>query len=234
MTTTHRPPTERLDVRPPPPRPRLPGLLPVRIGSPSRRSCSGWTSSSTGSSTGRSTSRPEIDDLIPGNAHQAMLAVGVIEIVAGLVVAAPPSSAATWSPPGWPGSSSTSVLGDYYDVALRDFGLLLRALALARLATADEHRRRARPRGASDDTPTSRRASRRRRLRCPRSPAASYPSRRNGGRTTAAGAGHERRNTWLTAAERSTRWCSTRRCASWGRPRHLDTPVHRERGRRAP
>src|SRR5262245_17284117 len=30
---------------------------------------------------------PGIDDIIPGNAHQAMLAVGVIEIVAGLVVA---------------------------------------------------------------------------------------------------------------------------------------------------
>ena len=33
---------------------------------------------------------PEIDDVIPGNAHQAMLAVGVIEIVAGLVVAIRP------------------------------------------------------------------------------------------------------------------------------------------------
>ena len=51
---------------------------------------------------------PEINDLIPGNAHQAMLAVGVVEIVAGLVVAVPaPRSAATWSPRGWAGSSST-------------------------------------------------------------------------------------------------------------------------------
>ena len=31
------------------------------------------------------------------------------------------------------------VLGDRYDVALRDFGLLLAALTLARLATAEEH-----------------------------------------------------------------------------------------------
>jgi hypothetical protein len=30
----------------------------------------------------------------------------------------------------------TNLLGDHYDVALRDFGLLLAALALARLATA--------------------------------------------------------------------------------------------------
>src|SRR3954467_15510734 len=33
---------------------------------------------------------PEIDDLVPGNAHQAMLAIGVIEIVAGVVVALRP------------------------------------------------------------------------------------------------------------------------------------------------
>ena len=33
---------------------------------------------------------PEINDIIPGNAHQAMLAIGVVEIVAGLVVAAKP------------------------------------------------------------------------------------------------------------------------------------------------
>jgi hypothetical protein len=33
---------------------------------------------------------PQIDRLVPGNAHQAMLAVGVIEIVAGLVVALRP------------------------------------------------------------------------------------------------------------------------------------------------
>src|SRR5687768_11242481 len=33
---------------------------------------------------------PEINDLVPGNAHQAMLAVGVIEIVGGVVVALRP------------------------------------------------------------------------------------------------------------------------------------------------
>src|SRR4051794_15845234 len=30
---------------------------------------------------------PQLDDLVPGSAHQAMLAVGVIEVVAGLLVA---------------------------------------------------------------------------------------------------------------------------------------------------
>src|SRR4051794_16666702 len=33
---------------------------------------------------------PEIDRLIPGNAHQAMLLIGAIEIVAGLLVAVRP------------------------------------------------------------------------------------------------------------------------------------------------
>src|SRR3954466_5049774 len=33
---------------------------------------------------------PQFKDVIPGSAHQAMLAVGVIEIVAGLVVALKP------------------------------------------------------------------------------------------------------------------------------------------------
>ena len=50
---------------------------------------------------------PEFNDLIPGNAHQALLAIGVVEIVAGLVVALAPASAGTWSPLGWAGSSPT-------------------------------------------------------------------------------------------------------------------------------
>ena len=48
---------------------------------------------------------PAIDRLVPGSATGAMLAVGVVEIAAGLVVAVRPK--ATWSPPGWPGSSPT-------------------------------------------------------------------------------------------------------------------------------
>ncbi len=83
---------------------------------------------------------PEIDDLVPGNAHQAMLAIGVIEIVAGLVVAVRPKWGG-YLVAGWLGGIIVNllVLGDYYDVALRDFGLLLAAVALARLATAEEH-----------------------------------------------------------------------------------------------
>ena len=82
---------------------------------------------------------PEIDDLIPGNAHQAMLAVGVVEIVAGLVVALRPKWGG-YLVAAWLAGIIVNlmVLGDHYDVALRDFGLLLAALTLARLATAEE------------------------------------------------------------------------------------------------
>ena len=48
---------------------------------------------------------PEINDLVPGNAHQAMIAVGVIEIVAGLVVAVRPRFGGSSWPPGSAGSS---------------------------------------------------------------------------------------------------------------------------------
>ena len=84
---------------------------------------------------------PEIDDLIPGNAHQAMLIVGVIEIVAGLVVAVNPRFGG-YLVAAWLAGiiANLLILGDYYDVALRDFGLLIAALALARLATGFDRR----------------------------------------------------------------------------------------------
>jgi hypothetical protein len=82
---------------------------------------------------------PEINDLVPGNAHQAMLAVGVIEIVAGLVVAVKPKFGG-YLVAAWLAAIIVNLLlqADYYDIALRDFGLLIGALALARLATAFE------------------------------------------------------------------------------------------------
>ena len=80
---------------------------------------------------------PEINDLVPGNAHQAMLAVGVIEIVAGLVVAVRPKFGG-YLVAAWLAAIIVNllVLADFYDVALRDFGLLIAAVSLARLATA--------------------------------------------------------------------------------------------------
>ena len=83
---------------------------------------------------------PEINDIIPGNAHQAMLAVGVIEIVAGIVVALRPKFGG-YLVAAWLAGIITNLLlqADFYDIALRDFGLLLAALTLARLATAFDH-----------------------------------------------------------------------------------------------
>ena len=83
---------------------------------------------------------PEIDDLVPGSAHQAMLIVGVIEIVAGLVVALRPKFGG-YLVAAWLAGIIVNLLlqADFYDIALRDFGLLLAALTLARLATAFEH-----------------------------------------------------------------------------------------------
>ena len=82
---------------------------------------------------------PEINDLVPGNAHQAMVAIGVIEIVAGLAVAVRPKFGG-YLVAAWLAGIITNLLlqADFYDIALRDFGLLLAALTLARLAAAFE------------------------------------------------------------------------------------------------
>jgi hypothetical protein len=79
---------------------------------------------------------PEFNDLIPGTAHQAMLIVGVVEIAAGLLVAVLPRVGG-YIVAAWLAGIILNLLliGDFYDVALRDFGLLVAALALARLAT---------------------------------------------------------------------------------------------------
>ncbi|MET7700762.1 DoxX family membrane protein [Streptomyces sp. NPDC005485] len=78
---------------------------------------------------------PWINDIVPGSAQAAMYAVGVIEIVAGIAVALAPRFGA-WLVAGWLAGIIVNLLTipDYYDIALRDFGLLLAAVALARLA----------------------------------------------------------------------------------------------------
>ena len=80
---------------------------------------------------------PVVNDIVPGTAHQAMYAVGVIEIVAGLAVALAPRFGG-YLVAAWLAGIIVNLLliPGYYDVALRDFGLLLGALTLARLATA--------------------------------------------------------------------------------------------------
>jgi hypothetical protein len=83
---------------------------------------------------------PWVDDLVPGSAHEAMLAVGVIEVVAGITVALAPRMGALLVA-GWLAGIIVNLvsMGDYYDIALRDFGLLVGAVALAVLAF-DRHK----------------------------------------------------------------------------------------------
>jgi hypothetical protein len=80
---------------------------------------------------------PWVNDLVPGTAHQAMLAVGVVEILAGVLVAVRPALGGYVVAAWLLGIIVNLVtMGEYYDIALRDVGLLVGALALARLATA--------------------------------------------------------------------------------------------------
>ncbi|MGH3967860.1 MAG: DoxX family membrane protein [Mycobacterium sp.] len=78
---------------------------------------------------------PWINDIVPGTADQCMYLVGVIEIVAGVLVAVAPRIGA-WVVAAWLAGIIIDLLtlSGYYDVALRDFGLLVGAVALARLA----------------------------------------------------------------------------------------------------
>jgi len=81
----------------------------------------------------------EYNDILPGTASQAMHGVGVVEIAAGLLVAVRPRIGA-YVVAAWLAGIILDLLlvGGYGDVALRDFGLLLGALTLGRLATAHE------------------------------------------------------------------------------------------------
>jgi hypothetical protein len=79
----------------------------------------------------------EFDDLIPGSAGAAMHMIGIVEIAAGLVVAVVPRFGGLLVA-GWLAGIIVDLLlvGGYGDVAFRDFGLLLGALTLSRLASA--------------------------------------------------------------------------------------------------
>ena len=73
--------------------------------------------------------------MVGGHGHQLMLAVGVIEIIAGIGVALRPRIfsyvVAAWL---WVIILNLLLVPGYFDVALRDFGLSLAALALGRLS----------------------------------------------------------------------------------------------------
>jgi hypothetical protein len=78
---------------------------------------------------------PAIASLLPMTTHTFMLAVGVIEILAGLLVAITPRIGGYVVGLWLLGIIvNLLVLPGYFDVALRDLGLALGAFALARLA----------------------------------------------------------------------------------------------------
>jgi uncharacterized membrane protein YphA (DoxX/SURF4 family) len=85
---------------------------------------------------------PWVNDIIPGSGQDWMYVVGVIEIAAGLLVAVAPRIGA-FVVAGWLAGIVINLLTsnppEYYDIALRDFGLMLGALALGRLALAVRH-----------------------------------------------------------------------------------------------
>src|SRR4051794_18066655 len=80
----------------------------------------------------------QFNDILPGSAQDAMYLVGVVEIVAGVIVLVAPRIGGLVVA-GWLAGIIVSLLlvGGYGDIALRDFGLLLSALTLARLAGAN-------------------------------------------------------------------------------------------------
>jgi len=76
-----------------------------------------------------------IESLLPVSGQTFMYGVGVIEIAAGLLVAVMPRVGA-WVVAAWLGGIIVNLLlpPGYYDIALRDFGLMLGAIALGLLA----------------------------------------------------------------------------------------------------
>jgi uncharacterized membrane protein YphA (DoxX/SURF4 family) len=79
---------------------------------------------------------PWINDIAPGSGQDFMYFVGATEIVAGVLVAVKPRYGA-YVVAAWLAGIVLNLLthSGFYDIALRDFGLMLAALTLARLAS---------------------------------------------------------------------------------------------------
>ena len=84
---------------------------------------------------------PVLSAPFPFTPHQLMYAVGVTEIIAGVVVAIHPRLGGPVVT-AWLFGIIVNLLliPGFYDVALRDFGLFLAAIALSRLATTYDQR----------------------------------------------------------------------------------------------
>ncbi|MEO6417770.1 MAG: hypothetical protein ABIP39_00085 [Polyangiaceae bacterium] len=81
---------------------------------------------------------PALANASPLGVHGTMLVVGVIEVVAGLLVAVKPKLGGLVVAAWLAGIIvNLALLGHAWDIALRDFGLMLGALALSRLASAE-------------------------------------------------------------------------------------------------
>jgi uncharacterized membrane protein YphA (DoxX/SURF4 family) len=82
---------------------------------------------------------PWVNDVVPGSGQDFMYFVGVVEIAAGVLVVVAPRLGA-YVVAGWLAGIILNLLTvdppTYYDIALRDFGLMLAALTLGRLANA--------------------------------------------------------------------------------------------------
>ncbi len=78
---------------------------------------------------------PWINDIVPGSGQDLMYVVGAVEILAGVIVALKPRYGAPLVA-AWLAGIIFNLLtfSGWYDVALRDFGLMLGALTLTRLA----------------------------------------------------------------------------------------------------
>lgn len=82
----------------------------------------------------------QVADVLPGSATQIMMAVGVVEIMAGLAVAAAPRIGgllvASWLGVIITNLTIVGAIGQdsYWDIALRDFGLMVGALTLVVLS----------------------------------------------------------------------------------------------------
>ena len=86
---------------------------------------------------------PVATTVIPLPAQTIMYIVGVVEIIAGITVAVRPRFGSLLVAVWLLGIIiNLLILGGFYDVALRDFGLLVGALALNRLSPAGSWRSR--------------------------------------------------------------------------------------------
>ena len=77
-----------------------------------------------------------IDNIAPGTAQQFMYFVGAVEILAGLIVLLKPRYGA-YIVAAWLAGIVINLFsyGDWWDIGVRDFGLMLGALTLGRLAS---------------------------------------------------------------------------------------------------